>query len=135
MSLPHVLFHLMFAAVVIGFVEPRYNVSEDEGQQKVCAELMSGTLRTNVIVEFSTSDGDATGTCLLAIIYNNSYLALFTTQSQMTMKKQLQPLSSVIANNKTVLMSLLILMISLKVMRRSLATWLLMHRGSHSTQT
>ena len=87
MSLPHVLFHLMFAAVVIGFVEPRYNVSEDGGQQEVCAELTSGTLRTNVIVEFSTSDGDATGTCLLAIIYlciNNSYLTLFSTQSQMT---------------------------------------------------
>ena len=125
----------MFAAVEIGFVEPSYTVSEDGGQQEVCAELKSGMLRTNVPVEFSTSDGDATGTCLLAIIYNNSYLALFTTQSQMTMKKQLQPLSSVIANNKTVLMSLLILMIPLKVMRTSLATWLPMHPGSHSTRS
>ena len=53
----------MFAAVEIGFVEPSYTVSEDGGQQEVCAELKSGILRTNVPVEFSTSDGDATGTC------------------------------------------------------------------------
>ena len=87
MSLPHVLFHLTFAAVIIGFVEPHYTVSEDGGQQEVCAQLMSGTLRTNVAVKFSTSDGDATGTFLLAILYlciNNSYLTLFSTQSQMT---------------------------------------------------
>ena len=59
----------MFAAVVIGFVEPSYTVSEDGGQQEVCAQLMSGTLRTNVAVESSTFDDSATGTCSLAIIY------------------------------------------------------------------
>ena len=51
----------LHAAIVIGFVEPSYAIAETGGQQQVCAELVSGNLRTNVVVQFSTSNGDATG--------------------------------------------------------------------------
>ena len=54
----HELFSLL--VVVIGFVQSTYTTLENRSQT-VCARLMSGTLRTDVTVQFSTSDGDAAG--------------------------------------------------------------------------
>ena len=51
----------LLTAIVIGFVEPSYSIVETGGQQQVCAELVSVNLSTNVVVQFSTSNGDATG--------------------------------------------------------------------------
>ena len=53
--------HLSLTEVVIGFVGTPYAVLETDGVQRVCAQLLSGTLRTDVDVQFSTLDGDATG--------------------------------------------------------------------------
>ena len=51
----------LLAAIIIGFVQPSYFILETEGPQRVCAEVKSGNLRTNVAVQFSTADGDAIG--------------------------------------------------------------------------
>ena len=51
----------LLAAIVISFVEPSYTIAETGGQQRVCAELKSGNLRIDVVVQFSTSNGDAAG--------------------------------------------------------------------------
>lgn len=51
--------------IVVGFAESSYVVREYEGEQQVCAELISGILRLNLAIQFSTNDGDASGKFML----------------------------------------------------------------------
>ena len=82
--------------VVIGFVSTSYLILENGGQQEVCAEVKMGTLRAEVEVQFSTSDGDATGNnqCRYRLIVTDLILLLPTIvqqQHQMTTLQQLRP--------------------------------------------
>lgn len=52
---------VLLVEIVIGFVEPSYDINEGGGQVQVCAEIKSGTLRTTVAAQFSTANGVATG--------------------------------------------------------------------------
>ena len=50
---------LSSAGVEIGFLQTTYSILETGGQQTVCAALLSGMLRADVEVQFTTSDDDA----------------------------------------------------------------------------
>ena len=100
---------LLLAASVIGFDKLSYIILETDGQQRVCAKVKSGNLRTSVSVKFSTADGDATGTftllCLSCFIAD--FLFFFDLQHHWTTLQLLQPLPSMLLSHKTVWMFLL----------------------------
>ncbi len=55
------MIQLFLLEITIGFEEISYIIFESEGPQPVCAEIISGNLRTTVAVQFSTADGSASG--------------------------------------------------------------------------
>ena len=59
-----------FTVITIGLNQSNYNTSETDGSVMVCAGIiaMTGTLESNVTLSVSTSDGSATGLCVLCVI-------------------------------------------------------------------
>ena len=90
----------MFAEIIIGFVQPSYDVAEGAGQVEICAEIKDGNLRTTVTVEFSTADRDATGKYTIQLPLSSvSRLTCcfinFIAQHRETILQHQQPLRSV----------------------------------------
>ena len=52
---------VLLVEIVIGFVEPSYDIVESGEEAQICADIKSGTLRTTVAAQFSTANGAATG--------------------------------------------------------------------------
>ena len=59
---------------MIGFLQTIYSIHESGGQQTVCAALLSGMLRADVEVQFTTSDGDAMRKFYCSTALNTGYM-------------------------------------------------------------
>ena len=56
------MIHSLSTAVEIGLQQTTYTISEDDGTLTICAQITTGELERQVVVNFTTIDNTATST-------------------------------------------------------------------------